>query len=216
MPRKFRLALLSGGVDPVLRSGKGAHRIAESLEQLAGRAIGAGPVFRVPLDADGEVCGPDDRDCLDGAVLGDGLHRQFRREIADRLTVQRIHHNLAGPENVGKAGAFPDEDGLADHEFLVAIAGIGLAVVVAVIELVLEPVNPKPKSAKKAAPAAAAPAAEEAPAEETPAEALAPEVEEESTDEAAAAGAESPEEGEAAEAAAEDAVVDAPAEDDAK
>ena len=86
----------------------------------------------------------------------------------------------------------------------------------AVIELVLEPVNPKPKSAKKAAPAAAAPAAEEAPAEETPAEALAPEVEEESTDEAAAAGAESPEEGEAAEAAAEDAVVDAPAEDDAK
>ena len=86
----------------------------------------------------------------------------------------------------------------------------------AVIELVLEPVNPKPKSAKKAAPAAAAPAAEEAPAEETPAEALAPEVEEESTDEAAAAGAESPEEGEAAEAAAEDAVVDDPAEDDAK
>ena len=86
----------------------------------------------------------------------------------------------------------------------------------AVIELVLEPVNPKPKSAKKAAPAAAAPAAEEAPAEETPAEALAPEVEEESTDEAAAAGAESPEEGEAAEAAAEDAVVAAPAEDDAK
>ena len=86
----------------------------------------------------------------------------------------------------------------------------------AVIELVLEPVNPKPKSAKKAAPAAAAPAAEEAPAEETPAEALAPEVEEESTDEAAAVGAESPEEGEAAEAAAEDAVVDAPAEDDAK
>ena len=60
----------------------------------------------------------------------------------------------------------------------------------AVIELVLEPVNPKPKSAKKAAPAAAAPAAEEAPAEETPAEALAPEVEEESTDEAAAAPAE--------------------------
>ena len=86
----------------------------------------------------------------------------------------------------------------------------------AVIELVLEPVNPKPKSAKKAAPAAAAPAAEEAPAEETPAEALAPEVEGESTDAAAAAGAESPEEGEAAEAAAEDAVVDAPAEDDAK
>ena len=38
----------------------------------------------------------------------------------------------------------------------------------AVIELVLEPVNPKPKSAKKSAAAAApAPAAEEAPAEET-------------------------------------------------
>ncbi|MEV8360014.1 50S ribosomal protein L17 [Microbacterium sp. NPDC076895] len=87
----------------------------------------------------------------------------------------------------------------------------------AVIELVLEPVNPKPKSAKKAAPAAAAPAAEEAPAEEAPAaEAPAAEVEEESTDAAAEAGAESPEEGAAAEAAAEDAVVDAPAEDDAK
>jgi len=78
----------------------------------------------------------------------------------------------------------------------------------AVIELVLEPVNPKPKSAKKAAPAAAAPAAEEAPAEEAPAA----EAEEESTDAAADAGAESSEEGAAAEAAAEDAVV----EDDAK
>jgi large subunit ribosomal protein L17 len=90
----------------------------------------------------------------------------------------------------------------------------------AVIELVLEPVNPKPKSAKKAAPAAAP--AEAAPAEEAPAEDAAeaeaptPEVEEESTDAAADAGAESPEEGAAAEAAAEDAIVDAPAEDDAK
>src|SRR5918994_2034267 len=77
----------------------------------------------------------------------------------------------------------------------------------AVIELVLEPVSPKPKSAKKAAksaPAAAAPV-EEAPAAE--AEATEPEV-----DEAAAAGAESPEEGAAAEAAAEDAVVDETAE----
>ena len=50
----------------------------------------------------------------------------------------------------------------------------------AVIELVLEPVNPKPKSAKKtaAAAAAAAPAADEAPAEET--------VEEPTADETAA------------------------------
>lgn len=64
----------------------------------------------------------------------------------------------------------------------------------AVIELVLEPVNPKPKAAKKAAPAAAAPA-EEAP------------VEDEVVDAAADAGAESPEEGAAAEAAAEEAVV---------
>ncbi|PVE94843.1 MULTISPECIES: 50S ribosomal protein L17 [unclassified Microbacterium] len=71
----------------------------------------------------------------------------------------------------------------------------------AVIELVLEPVNPKPKSAKKtaaAAPKAEKPAevAEEAPAEETPAEETP----------AADAGAESQAEGEAAEAAAEDAV----------
>ena len=71
----------------------------------------------------------------------------------------------------------------------------------AVIELVLEPVSPKPKSAKKAA--KSAPAA--APAEETPAaEAAEPA--------AADAGAESPEEGAAAEAAAEDAVVDETAE----
>ncbi|MCR2813712.1 50S ribosomal protein L17 [Microbacterium sp. zg.Y1090] len=73
----------------------------------------------------------------------------------------------------------------------------------AVIELVLEPVNPKPKSAKKSgAAAAAAPAAEaEAPAEETV-------VEETPAEETpvAEAGAESPEEGAAAEAAAEDAV----------
>ena len=71
----------------------------------------------------------------------------------------------------------------------------------AVIELVLEPVNPKPKSAKKtaaAAPKAEKPAevAEEAPVEEAPAEETP----------AADAGAESQAEGEAAEAAAEDAV----------
>ncbi|KZE89282.1 50S ribosomal protein L17 [Microbacterium sp. TNHR37B] len=79
----------------------------------------------------------------------------------------------------------------------------------AVIELVLEPVNPKPKSAKKsAAPAAAAPA-EEAPAEEAPV------AEETVSDEAAEAGAESPEEGAAAEAAAADAV-EAPAEEKAE
>ncbi|WP_407360057.1 50S ribosomal protein L17 [Microbacterium sp. LBN7] len=71
----------------------------------------------------------------------------------------------------------------------------------AVIELVLEPVNPKPKSAKKTAAAApkaekSAEVAEEAPVEETPAEETP----------AADAGAESQAEGEAAEAAAEDAV----------
>lgn len=75
----------------------------------------------------------------------------------------------------------------------------------AVIELVLEPVNPKPKSAKKSAAKAAPAAAEEAPAEEAPAE-------EAPAEDAADAGAESPEEGAAAEAAAEDAVV-APAEE---
>ncbi|MEN0023638.1 MAG: 50S ribosomal protein L17, partial [Microbacterium sp.] len=74
----------------------------------------------------------------------------------------------------------------------------------AVIELVLEPVTPKAKSTKKAAPAAAAPAAEEKPAEEAPAEET---TEEAPADETAAdAGAESQAEGEAAEAAAEDAV----------
>ncbi|MEV8370954.1 50S ribosomal protein L17 [Microbacterium sp. NPDC064584] len=76
----------------------------------------------------------------------------------------------------------------------------------AVIELVLEPVSPKPKSAKKsaaAAPAAAPVASEEAPADEAVASEEAP------ADEAGAdAGAESPEEGAAAEAAAEDAVVE--------
>ena len=93
----------------------------------------------------------------------------------------------------------------------------------AVIELVLEPVNPKPKSAKKsaaasaAAPAAAAAPVEEAPADEAPADEV--EVDEAeatadagaagSADDAAAdAGAESPEEGAAALAAAEDAVVE--------
>ncbi|WP_137846524.1 50S ribosomal protein L17 [Microbacterium sp. 2FI] len=67
----------------------------------------------------------------------------------------------------------------------------------AVIELVLEPVTPKAKSAKKSA--AAAPVAEEAPVEETAADET---VEDDATD----AGAESPEEGAAAEAAADDAV----------
>ena len=79
----------------------------------------------------------------------------------------------------------------------------------AVIELVLEPVNPKPKSAKKSA--AAAPAAE-APVEEAPVEET---TEAPADDTAADAGAESPEEGSAAEAAAEDAA-EAPAEDDKK
>ena len=73
------------------------------------------------------------------------------------------------------------------------------------IELVLEPVNPKPKSAKKsaaAAPAAEAPV-EEVAVEETPAEI---EIEEAVAADAAEAGAESQAEGEAAEAAAADAV----------
>ena len=74
----------------------------------------------------------------------------------------------------------------------------------AVIELVLEPVNKKP-SAKKAAAAKAAPVAEEAPAEEAPAEETAAD-ETPAADESAEAGAESQEEGAAAEAAAEDAV----------
>ncbi len=71
----------------------------------------------------------------------------------------------------------------------------------AVIELVLEPVNPKPKSAKKTAKAAPAAPADEAPAGEAAAD-------ETEVEETADAGAESPEEGAAAEAAAEDAVVE--------
>lgn len=70
------------------------------------------------------------------------------------------------------------------------------------IELVLEPVNPKPKSAKKSAAAASA---AEAPAEEVAVEGTRAEVEVEET-QAAEAGAESQAEGEAAEAAAADAV----------
>lgn len=79
----------------------------------------------------------------------------------------------------------------------------------AVIELVLEPVTPKAKSAKKSAPAAAAaaPAAAEAPAED---EVEGTDVADEAAadDTATEAGAESPEEGAAAEAAAEDAVAE--------
>ncbi|MCG7415078.1 50S ribosomal protein L17 [Microbacterium aurum] len=82
----------------------------------------------------------------------------------------------------------------------------------AVIELVLEPVNPNPKSAKKSAPAAtAAPAADEAEEKATEAVAEADETQDAADEVAAAdsgaeAGAESQEEGAAAEAAAEDAV----------
>lgn len=78
----------------------------------------------------------------------------------------------------------------------------------AVIELVLEPVTPKPK-AKKAAPAAAAAASADDVAEDEATEAVADADEtQDGADEVAAAdaGAESPEEGAAAEAAAEDAV----------
>ncbi|MGA7147568.1 MAG: 50S ribosomal protein L17 [Microbacterium sp.] len=78
----------------------------------------------------------------------------------------------------------------------------------AVIELVLEPVTPKAKSAKKSAAATSAAVVDEAPAESE-----APEAEEAPVaDEAAEAGAESQEEGAAAEAAAEDAV-ETPAEE---
>ncbi|WP_442574729.1 50S ribosomal protein L17 [Microbacterium sp. F51-2R] len=96
----------------------------------------------------------------------------------------------------------------------------------AVIELVLEPVTPKAKSAKKSAPAAAAPAAAASDASDDAAEDEATEAvaeNDESTDAAdevaadntdaadagaADAGAESPEEGAAAQGAADDAVVD--------
>jgi large subunit ribosomal protein L17 len=87
----------------------------------------------------------------------------------------------------------------------------------AVIELVLEPVNPKPKSTKKsaaaAAPAAEAPVEEAAPevVDEAPADEAAPEAAPEAPAEEAAA--EAPTE----DAAAEDAAAeDAPAEDDTK
>jgi large subunit ribosomal protein L17 len=79
----------------------------------------------------------------------------------------------------------------------------------AVIELVLEPVTPKAKSAKKSAAATSAPVATEAPAE---AEAEAEKTPADEATDATDAGAESPEEGAAAEAAAEDAV-EAPAEE---
>jgi large subunit ribosomal protein L17 len=79
----------------------------------------------------------------------------------------------------------------------------------AVIELVLEPVNPKPKSAKKSAAAASAAApVDEAPAEEAPVEEASDDDASDETEASADAGAESPEEGAAAEAAAEDAVVE--------
>ncbi|OCG74645.1 50S ribosomal protein L17 [Microbacterium sediminis] len=78
----------------------------------------------------------------------------------------------------------------------------------AVIELVLEPVEKKAAPAAKKSSSKKAAAAEEAPAEETPAEETEV-VEEAPAEEAAAdAGAESPEEGAAAEEAAEDAVVE--------
>ncbi|GAB2517692.1 hypothetical protein GCM10027064_14180 [Microbacterium petrolearium] len=81
----------------------------------------------------------------------------------------------------------------------------------AVIELVLEPVEKKSSkpAAKKSAPKAA-PAAEETPAEETPAEETTVEetTEAPAEDTSAEAGSESPEEGQAAEEAAEDAVVE--------
>ncbi len=77
----------------------------------------------------------------------------------------------------------------------------------AVIELVLEPVNPKPKAKKAAAPAAAAPAEDVVEDEATEAVAEADETQDAADEVAAAdAGAESPEEGAAAEASAEDAV----------
>jgi large subunit ribosomal protein L17 len=78
----------------------------------------------------------------------------------------------------------------------------------AVIELVLEPVNPKPKSAKKSAAAAAAAPAADSADETVEADSADETVEADATD----AGAESPEEGAAAEAAADDAVVEEPAE----
>ena len=89
----------------------------------------------------------------------------------------------------------------------------------AVIELVLEPVTPKAKSAKKAAAAPAAaeePAVEEAPVEDAAEEAPVEDAAEAPAEDAAAdAGAESPEEGAAAEAAAEEAVEAADSEEKA-
>ncbi|GAA1861749.1 50S ribosomal protein L17 [Microbacterium koreense] len=72
----------------------------------------------------------------------------------------------------------------------------------AVIELVLEPVNKKPKAAKKSAPVAAEPVAEEEVVEEEVVETADADADADATE----AGAESPEEGAAAEAAAEEAV----------
>ncbi len=50
------------------------HGLAEGFEQRPGGAIGFGPIFRVPLDADGKALGIDDGDGLDGAVFGGRFH----------------------------------------------------------------------------------------------------------------------------------------------
>ena len=59
----------------------------------------------MPLDAEREGAGIGDPDGLDRAVIGQGFDDQVRRQVADRLAVQRIDGDTLSLEDRGQRAA---------------------------------------------------------------------------------------------------------------
>src|SRR5262245_48124327 len=83
----------------------------------------------MPLYADGESLGIDDRNRLDRPVFGDRFHLQPRRHFGNRLAVQRVDAHFARPDDAGNTGSFLHENALAYRIHRVAIDAVWLAVI---------------------------------------------------------------------------------------
>ena len=99
----------------------GAHRITEGPEDRPRGRIGLGPVFGMPLDAEGEIARIANRYRLDRAVVRCRLYPERRGKIGNRLAVQRIHARLHIRQDRGQRPVGAHGDRMLDLEAAVPV-----------------------------------------------------------------------------------------------